>query len=145
MDAARHDGYLTGNRRAMTMALLRSGAYLLKRGETDQGRKLLTQAVEAGAGHGYEGLAADALALLGQEAEAQALRKRAEAETITAWWPALAFRLGLTGPADNPTLSGPAAGPDPAAAQMGAALMQTVLGRLVDNGHTSKLALSPES
>ncbi len=101
MDAARHDGNLTGNRRAVITALLRGGAYLQERGETDQGRKLLTQAVEAGTGHGYDDLAADALALLGQEAEAQALRDRAASETIKAWWPSLAFRLGLTEPADQ--------------------------------------------
>ncbi len=100
-DAARHDGYLTGNRRAHITALLRCGAYLLERGDADRGRKLLTQAVEAGAGQGYDDLAADALALLGQEAEAQALQDRAAAETVKAWWPSLALRLGLGGPADQ--------------------------------------------
>jgi len=101
LDAARHDGLLTGNRRAHITTLLRCGAYLLERGEADQGRKLLTQAVEAGAGHGYDDLAADALILLGQESEAHALRNRAAVETVKTWWPALALRLGLAGADDR--------------------------------------------
>ena len=135
MDAARHDGYLTGNRRAMTMALLRSGAYLLKRGETDQGRKLLTQAVEAGAGHGYDDLAADALALLGQEMEAQALRLRTAAETVKTSLPGLSLRLALVGPADGHAHPWPAVEPDPAVAEMGFVLAQALLGQIAEDEH----------
>lgn len=101
LDAARHDGTLTGNYRAMITALLRGGSYLQERGETDQGRKLLTQAVEAGTRHGYDDLAADALALLGQEAEAQAFRLHAAAETVKASLPGLSLRLELVGSADG--------------------------------------------
>jgi hypothetical protein len=91
---------------------------------------LLTQAVEAGPGHGYDDPAADALALLGRETEAQALRNRAAAETVKAWWPALTLRLGLAGPDDRRARSWPTAEPDPAVAQAGVALAQVMLAQI---------------
>jgi len=139
-DAARGDGFLTGNRRAHITALLRGGAYLLERGQVAQGRKLLTQAVEAGAGHGYDDLAADALALLGRETEAQALRNRAAAKTVKAWWPALALRLGLAGPDDRRARPWPTAEPDPAVAQVGVALAQVMLAQIMDGEHAPEPA-----
>lgn len=133
LDAARHDGYLTGNRRAMITALLRGGAYLLERGETDQGGKLLTQAVEAGAGRGYDDLAADALALLDHEAEAQALRLRAAAETVKASLPGLSLRLELVGSTDGHARPWPTGEPDPAVAEMGVVLAQALLGQIAED------------
>lgn len=70
--------------------------------------------------------------LFGQEMEAQALRLRTAAETVKTSLPGLSLRLGLVGPADGRARPWPAAGPDPAAAQVGAARMQAVLGQIVE-------------